>query len=282
MTVNPRTICVDVDNTLGDYTGALRRFVYDHFDKAYPCPDSREYDFSRCPRWPFTGKPDTFRKIHSKAVDNGLYELEEAYPHAAEALQRLHDAGWRIVIATARKDDGGALPVWLADNRIPYDGIYYGPDKLDVRASVLVDDHPDIIRVGVAAGLRVFKPAHEYCQWGGGTVFRDWVDVPRLLGVLWWLIVPTWRSSGCSTSNRSYDPSSTSPTGRPGMAAPCSCSTGWTTRVIRARCTGVRGPRSSGRRMSTGSQAPCGGDASIRPRRGWRTHGSHTRTVRRR
>lgn len=126
MTVNPRTICVDVDNTLGDYTGALRRFVYDHFDKAYPCPDSREYDFSRCPRWPFTGKPDTFRKIHSKAVDNGLYELEEAYPHAAEALQRLHDAGWRIVIATARKDDGGALPVWLADNRIPYDGIYYG------------------------------------------------------------------------------------------------------------------------------------------------------------
>lgn len=93
MTLNPRTICVDVDNTLGDYTGALRRFVYDHFDKAYPCPDSREYDFSRCPRWPFTGKPDTFRKIHSKAVDNGLYELEEAYPHAAEALQRLHDAG---------------------------------------------------------------------------------------------------------------------------------------------------------------------------------------------
>lgn len=53
-----------------------------------------------------------------------------------------------------------------------------------MRASVLVDDHPDIIRVGVAAGLRVFKPAHEYCQWGGGTVFRDWVDVPRLLGVL--------------------------------------------------------------------------------------------------
>lgn len=39
MTVNPRTICVDVDNTLGDYTGALRRFVYDHFDKAYSCPD---------------------------------------------------------------------------------------------------------------------------------------------------------------------------------------------------------------------------------------------------
>lgn len=109
MTVNPRTICVDVDNTLGDYTGALRRFVYDHFDKAYPCPDPKEYDFSRCPGWPFTGKPDTFRKIHSKAVDNGLYELEEAYPHAAEALQRLHDAGWRIVIATARKDDGGAL-----------------------------------------------------------------------------------------------------------------------------------------------------------------------------
>lgn len=184
MTVNPRTICVDVDNTLGDYTGALRRFVYDHFDKAYPCPDPREYDFSRCSGWPFTGKPDMFRKIHSKAVDNGLYELEEAYPHAAEALQRLHDAGWRIVIATARKDDGGALPVWLADNRIPYDGIYYGPDKLDVRASVLVDDHPDIIRVGVAAGLCVFKPAHEYCQWGGGTVFRDWADVPRLWGVL--------------------------------------------------------------------------------------------------
>ena len=178
MTVNPRTICVDVDNTLGDYTGALRRFVYDHFDKAYPCPDPKEYDFSRCPGWPFTGKPDTFRKIHSKAVDNGLYELEEAYPHAAEALQRLHDAGWRIVIATARKDDGGALPVWLADNHIPYDGIHYG-DKLDVRASVLIDDHPDIIRAGVAAGLHVFKPAHEYCQWGGGNIFRDWMDVPR-------------------------------------------------------------------------------------------------------
>lgn len=183
MTPNPRTICIDVDNTLGDYTGALRRYVQDRWGDKYTCPDPTDYDFSWTPGWPFTGRPDRFRKVHSKAVDNGLYELELAYPHADEALRLIHDAGWRIIIATARKDDSGALPVWLADNHIPYDGIHYG-DKLDVRASVLVDDRPDTIRAGVAAGLHVFKPAHEYCQWGGGIVFRDWMDVPCLLEVL--------------------------------------------------------------------------------------------------
>lgn len=80
MTPNPRTICIDVDNTLGDYTGALRRYVQDRWGDKYTCPDPTDYDFSWTPGWPFTGRPDRFRKVHSKAVDNGLYELELAYP----------------------------------------------------------------------------------------------------------------------------------------------------------------------------------------------------------
>lgn len=41
-------------------------------------------------------------------------------------------------------------------------------------------------------------------------------------------------------------------------------------------------PRSSGHGPRTASRAPCGVDERIRRRQAWRTHGLHTRTVRRR
>lgn len=81
-----------------------------------------------------------------------------------------HDESVNVRVMVAMRPD---LPADLVDDL-----------SWDVRASVLVDDRPDAMQAGVAAGLRVFKPAHEYCQWGGGTVFHDWADVPRLLGVL--------------------------------------------------------------------------------------------------
>lgn len=180
-----RILCVDVDNTLGDYTNALRMFVWSCRDlHSYPCPDFLEYDCSTTPGWPFTGDGIEYRRWHELAVANGLYVREQPYAGAADVLTVLHDAGWRIIVSTSRRDDTrGSTRRWLEANDIPYDGVHYG-DKLDIRFDVLIDDRPDTLaRAMRLDGVRVLHPNHEYCVHAPGMGFDRWADVPRLLGV---------------------------------------------------------------------------------------------------
>ena len=61
-------------------------------------------------------------------------------PGAKEALERLHDAGWKIIIFSVRGNtpDGAAqLEEWLADNDFPYDEIWAGPKP---KALFYIDD----------------------------------------------------------------------------------------------------------------------------------------------
>jgi hypothetical protein len=47
-----RLLAVDIDNTLADYTSALRDVAAAY--GGYACPDPTEYDFSLAPDWPFS------------------------------------------------------------------------------------------------------------------------------------------------------------------------------------------------------------------------------------
>ena len=174
-----RILCVDVDNTLGDYTAALRALMCAERPDL-PCPDPVFYDFSLTPGWPFSGSTRAFLDAHRRAVDSGLYPGEPVMDGARDALGELHAAGWRIVVSTARRDDpGDQTRRWLDTNAIPYDALHFG-DKTDIAAQALIDDHPDALLAVHGRGVPVFHPDHPYCAHSPGVPFRRWADVPRL------------------------------------------------------------------------------------------------------
>ena len=70
---NARTIAIDVDNTIADYTDGLRHWMLNHIDKTMlgPMPEPDFYDFELATGWMF---PDNeFLPVHQAAVEDGLY-----------------------------------------------------------------------------------------------------------------------------------------------------------------------------------------------------------------
>ncbi|PWG65622.1 5' nucleotidase, NT5C type [Bifidobacterium callitrichidarum] len=186
MTINNQpVVCIDIDNTIADYTDALRMFIRQCGRDAndYPCPNPIAYDFSKTAGWPFTGDLKSFLWWHKRAVGDGLYYNEQPYEGAVEAIQTLHETGWRIIISTSRKDDTrGTTARWLKANNIPYDGLHFG-DKTDIRFNVLIDDKPDVLEtVFNTYDALILHPNHEYCKDIKGTVaFDSWSEVPFIL-----------------------------------------------------------------------------------------------------
>lgn len=171
-------VIVDIDNTIADYTGALRDTAR-RLGFPGPCPDPADYDFGLTRGWPWGGCG--FPAFHAHAVEGGLYLTERPYAGAADALDTLRDLGHRVLIATARTDDpSDHTRRWLDLHGFGHDGLYFG-DKLDLRADALIDDRPDTIRRAHAAGLTVLHPAHAYCLNEPGITFERWADVPALL-----------------------------------------------------------------------------------------------------
>ena len=180
--MTPKTICIDIDNTIADYTSALRTYCQETYRDKYPCPDPIAYDFSETPGWPFAGDTRRFHYTHKCAVGDRLYLKEEPYPLATEAIRILHNQGWRIIISTARHDDPGKQTErWLRQHRIPFDGLHYG-GKLDIRADVLIDDNPrTLLGAQDIPGLLILHPNHEYCRSMPGITFTSWASIPDLI-----------------------------------------------------------------------------------------------------
>lgn len=178
------TIMIDIDNTLGDYTRALRDYVREcgRSEDKYPCPDPIAYGFDRTRGWPFTGEPDGFRWWHKRAVAAGLYAREEPYRGAGAALELLRHMGWRLIIATSRGDDRrGETIRWLSKHDITHDGLYMG-DKTLLTPNVIIDDDPHILAVMHDRGVRAWHPGHAYCKDAPGETFAYWASVPMMLG----------------------------------------------------------------------------------------------------
>ena len=95
----PKTIMVDIDNTIADYTNGLRDYIREcgHGEDECPCPEPTAYDFTLTDGWPFSGDPKAFTWWHTRAVADGLYSREEPYtgapklePAARCGLERHH------------------------------------------------------------------------------------------------------------------------------------------------------------------------------------------------
>lgn len=179
----PKTIMVDIDNTIADYTNGLRDYIREcgHGEDECPCPEPTAYDFTLTGGWPFSGDPKAFTWWHTRATADGLYSREEPYEGAAEALNQLHDAGWNIIMATSRADDWrGESQRWLHRNGFQFDG-YYNGDKTLLTPDVLIDDRPVTLEAMAAKGVTAIHPDHAYCKTAPGRMFRRWAAVPLIL-----------------------------------------------------------------------------------------------------
>lgn len=179
-----KTIMVDIDNTIADYTNGLRDYIREcgRDEDECPCPELTAYDFTLAVGWPFSGDPKAFTWWHTRAVADGLYSREEPIEGAAGALNQLHDAGWNIIMATSRADDWrGESQRWLHRNGFQFDG-YYNGDKTLLTPDVLIDDRPVTLEAMTAKGVTVLHPGHRYCRDAPGRMFHRWAAVPLILG----------------------------------------------------------------------------------------------------
>lgn len=181
-----KTIMVDIDNTIADYTNGLRDYIREcgRGEEDYPCPEPTAYDFTLAGGWPFSGDAKAFTWWHTRAVADGLYSKEEPYEGAVDALDQLHDAGWNIIMATSRADDWrGESQRWLHRNGFRFDGYYCG-DKTLLTPDVLIDDRPVTLEAMAVKGVTVLHPDHAYCTAAPGRMFHRWAAVPLILGGL--------------------------------------------------------------------------------------------------
>lgn len=170
---------VDMDNTLVDYTGALRFHAQHVAGIDAPCPDPAHYAFWRTPGWPFDDER-SFRAFHAQVVAAGLYLDERPFAGATEAIAALRRAGWKVVVMTSRRDERGQSAGWLEVSGVEVDGLYVG-DKTLLKPDVVLDDDPAVIARFAARGTLVLHPDHAYCVEAPGVAYHTWGEVATLL-----------------------------------------------------------------------------------------------------
>ena len=181
MTDTTKTIAVDLDDTLNNFTETLLKtnFAYDErFSVTRPVFDeylkrvrsgaaededllSTEYSFFRT-------------KIHLEC-----YRRATARPDAVAFMQWLRREHWRIVICTHR-DLRVAYPctkAWLDENGIPFDWIFRAGNKIVFcrlwGIPTLIDDNFFPIEYGGRYGVNVFYPIHDHNRTLGGDRVGD-------------------------------------------------------------------------------------------------------------
>ena len=165
-TAHPRTIAVDLDDTLNDFDETLRRgdFPYDPADSL-----SRE-TYERYLQLIRNGESEPGElmstgfnycqvKIHQRC-----WQQARARPDGVEFMQWLRSNQWRIVICTRRdmRRAHESTRAWLQENAIPFDYLFTTANKIAFcwawGIKHLVDDSPFNIVHGKQFNINVYYP----------------------------------------------------------------------------------------------------------------------------
>lgn len=177
---NARTIAIDVDNTIADYTDGLRHWMLNHIDKTMlgPMPEPDFYDFELATGWMF---PDNeFLPVHQAAVEDGLYLNLNPIDGAVQAINNLKAHGWTVTIVTSRHETNALKQTseWLARQNIHYDRLT--SDK-NTPAAIYLDDDPDMLirRAFLQPDSIPVAFQHEYNKQWPGLKLQSWgCDIP--------------------------------------------------------------------------------------------------------
>lgn len=170
---------LDIDGVIADYAGGLRPYAAsDRGISPDEVPDQDIYDIVKA--WSFSDY-DHYRRVHRKAVEDGLYRDLPLIPGAADAVRELSDAGVHVRIVTHRLFIGGQharvvsdTVAWLEKHRIPYMSLCFTGLKDSVGAHVYVEDSPTNIAALRAEGWPVFVADQRYNRDVDGPRITDW------------------------------------------------------------------------------------------------------------
>ena len=183
------TIGLDIDGVTARYVEGLRAKIATvlniapaDVDRLLPAP--LDYAFSN-----WSGAiGDQFKKFHTDAVDNGLYAELASFEDASKYLWMLSDEDFYIRVITSRFVKHGQngrvvadTALWLDRENIPYRGLVFESNKIDVFADIYVDDAPHNIEAFQKKGSDVIifdAPYNQHCV---GHRAYNWADVYRLI-----------------------------------------------------------------------------------------------------
>lgn len=162
-----KTIAVDLDDTLNDFTETLRSAEFDR-GEAKDLSDETYRDYLAKVRGGWTeenGLLSTEYSFFRTKIHRQCYERARARSGGAAFLRRLRQTGWRIVICTQRdlRRTQDCTRKWLEDNEMPFDHLFMAGNKIVFcklwGIGHLVDDHPFNIAHGERHGVKVYYPA---------------------------------------------------------------------------------------------------------------------------
>ena len=169
---------VDIDNTLWQFCDAF----YEELKKvnaAFP-------PVEQWTTWDFFA-PFCTEKQFMSAVDAVHYRQDSdqyrPYPEAKGFLQSLREHGYRVVIASHRRQEmQGPTERWLRKHELAYDELHLSFDKtvLFENAAVVVDDAPHTLEKAVASGVvgaGLLFPWNKAYAGNGFGLFRDLNEV---------------------------------------------------------------------------------------------------------
>jgi 5'(3')-deoxyribonucleotidase len=185
-----KTIAIDLDDTLNDFTQTLRRTEFE-YEASYTLaePVFREYlGRLRAGARDESALLSTEYSFFKYKIHQRCYELAHARPDGVAFMRWLRTAGWRIVICTHRdlRRANACTRRWLGDNGIPFDYLFMAWNKIvfcrawGIRD--LVDDDPFNIEHGDRHGVNVYYPAAfapKTLAPGRARAFQDFEEVRR-------------------------------------------------------------------------------------------------------
>lgn len=143
----------DLDDTICETDAYSEKYIRD-FLVSHKWPYKQVATAVRFAEAKFDWDRDTALAWYRKYGDKMMEEFP-CKKGTVEFLQKIHDAGNKIVIATARANDWHTNPKevtlrWLAKNKIPYDHVFIGrkdKEKIceEVNADFFVDDDLAIV-----------------------------------------------------------------------------------------------------------------------------------------
>lgn len=173
----------DLDDTICDTDAFSEKYMLEFFEK-HNLPYQKIADKVRYAEQKFSWDAETAIAWYKEFGDELLVNFP-CKKGTKEFLNKIHEQGHKIVIATARNNNWHKNPTectfaWLANNKIPYDEVYIGVSNKEdvcekVNADFFVDDDLEIIeRVA-----DFFNKAQKGKAFLITTDFNEELDVPK-------------------------------------------------------------------------------------------------------
>lgn len=182
------TLGLDLDGVCGNYTDEFRRF-FARFKNVDPAtlPEPSSWSFADS-GWDVS--QEEYLRLHSLAVDQGMFRSMAPMPNVSQALWKLSDAGVHIRVVTHRllrnkqhQQVAADTCTWLDCHSIPYRDLCFTGAKSEIDADVFIDDAPHNVESLRRAGNTVIVYDHLYNRQVPGLRATNWVEAYELIAV---------------------------------------------------------------------------------------------------